>query len=88
MISSFVRARPLARPQIQDTKLLIYDLFQKGRVLAQDELGLIPPGLELTIAMDIPQAGSSRETRAHLTTPACLSIGEPHRKVLASSHQH
>ena len=36
MISSFVRARPLARPQIQDTKLLIYDLFQKGRVLAQD----------------------------------------------------
>ena len=36
MISSFVRARPLARPQTQDTKLLIYGLFQKGRVLAQD----------------------------------------------------
>ena len=36
MISSFVRARPLARPQTQDTKLLIYGLFQKGRVLAQN----------------------------------------------------
>ena len=25
-----------------DTKLLIYGLFQKGRVLAQDDLGLVP----------------------------------------------
>ena len=36
MISSFVRARPLARAANTDTKLLIYALFQKGRVLAQD----------------------------------------------------
>ena len=36
MISSFVRARPLARSQTQNSKLLIYGLFQEGRVLAQD----------------------------------------------------
>ena len=55
MISSFVRARPLARPQTQTpklliygvpsiyssartelAKLLIYGLFRKIRVLAQD----------------------------------------------------
>ena len=30
MISSFVRARPWARPQTQTPKLLIYGLFQKG----------------------------------------------------------
>ena len=38
MISSFVRARPWARPQTQTPKLLIYGLFQKGRVLAQDAI--------------------------------------------------
>ena len=38
MISSFVRARPLAQSQTQNSKLLIYGLFQEGRVLAQDGL--------------------------------------------------
>ena len=38
MISSFVRARPLGTAANTDTKLLIYGLFQKGRVLAQDGL--------------------------------------------------
>ena len=36
MISSFVRAQPLALSANTDTKLLIYDLSQEGRVLAQN----------------------------------------------------
>ena len=35
MISSFVRAQPFGTSANTDTKLLIYDLFQEGRVLAQ-----------------------------------------------------
>ena len=35
--------RPLVRAQTTDTKLLIYGLFQKGRVLAQDGIGVGGP---------------------------------------------
>ena len=33
---TIVKPQPLARSQHTDAKLLIYQLFQKGRVLAQD----------------------------------------------------
>ncbi len=35
-----------------DTKLLIYGLFQKGRVLAQDAVGQPVEGVEVRIAKD------------------------------------
>ena len=53
MISSFVRARPLARPQTQDTKLLIYGLFQKGRVLAQNGIETRPTERTSTVASTV-----------------------------------
>ena len=56
-----------------DTKLLIYGLFQRGRVLAQDGVRIAPDAREINL--DIVRAfrcGSKRKAEAAVDRPALL----------------
>ena len=74
-----------------DTKLLIYGLFQKGRVVAQDGSGGSTPRASRTPwdGADVPEGGVAQmliDAAVELSLPRIRSAGGDHRRCDRERH--